>query len=166
MQAQRFISLYLSIGLVMRFENENLSNLYSLWLCGSALFGQGIEEFPRSLSSRILIMTWWMFVFLTTSCYSANLAASLTIKNFEIGINSVEELLLQTDINYGTKKGNVAFELLKNSDYYIHNKIAENIESQNMFLYSQEYNFDQYEKPTAFIFDATNLKNPKGRVKK
>ena len=52
-------------------------------------------------------------------------------------VEAVEELLLQTDINYGTKKGNVAFELLKNSDYYIHNKIAENIESQNMFLYSQ-----------------------------
>ena len=30
----------------------------------------------------------------------------------------------------------------------------------------QDYNFNQYEKPTAFIFDATNLKNPKGRVMK
>ena len=80
-------------------------------------------------------MTWWMFVFLTSACYSANLAASLTIKNFDGGINSVEELLIQTDINYGTKRDNVAFKLLKNSDYFIHRKMAENIETQDMFLF-------------------------------
>ena len=76
-----------------------------------------------------------MFAFLITACFSANLAASLTLQNFINRINSAEDLIMQTDINYGTKKGNVAFDLLKKSDFYIHNKIAENIELKDMFLY-------------------------------
>ena len=74
-----------------------------------------------------------MFVFLITACYSANLAASLTIQKLDNQLDSIEKLIHQTDIDYGTF-GSVSFRLLKNSDYYLHNQIARNIEARTMFL--------------------------------
>ena len=51
------------------------------------------SRISRSFSIRLLILSWWMFVSLITACYSANLAATLTVQKFDNGIKSVEELL-------------------------------------------------------------------------
>ena len=55
----------------------------------------------RSLSSRVIAASWWMFVLLMTLCYSANLAAFLTTSTFDDTFNSLNDLLNQNDLRYG-----------------------------------------------------------------
>ena len=86
----------------------------------------------RSLSTRLQVLTWWMFVCLITACYSANLAAFLTTQKFNHKINSVEELMNQERIKYGAQKH--ILDLLKNSKSDVHRKIAHGIEMNNMIL--------------------------------
>ena len=52
-----------------------------------------------------------MFVLLMVSCYTANLAAFLTISRIENTINSAEDLVNQNEILYGTFNGN-SFKIL------------------------------------------------------
>ena len=55
----------------------------------------------KSLSSRVIAASWWMFVLLMLSCYTANLAAFLTIDKMDSSINSVEDLLRQNQVKVG-----------------------------------------------------------------
>ena len=58
------------------------------------------------------MVSWWMFVLLMVSCYTANLAAFLTISRIDNTINSAEDLVNQNKILYGTINGS-SIKLLK-----------------------------------------------------
>ena len=107
---------------------ENQSPLYSVWFSVASLFGQGVEGFPNSLSSKIISASWWMFVLLMVSSYTANLAAFLTVSNIDKTINSVEDLISQSVFKYGTYKNGFNVDILKQSKIENHNKLIENIE--------------------------------------
>ena len=53
-----------------------------------------------------------MFVLLMVSCYTANLAAFLTVNNVDKSINSVQDLISQTKFKYGTFKGGMSEHFL------------------------------------------------------
>ena len=61
-----------------------------------------------------------MFVLLMTLCYSANLAAFLTISNFDKTIDSLDTLINQKDVNYGIWEHQypTIHNLLEVSNYY------------------------------------------------
>ena len=68
----------------------------------------------KSLSSRLIAASWWMFVLLMMSCYTANLAAFLTIDKMDSTINSVEDLLIQNQVQVGAYHENsTVLRLLK-----------------------------------------------------
>ena len=69
-----------------------------------------------------------------TACYSANLAASLTIKKFDNKIESAEDLLKQKNLQFGTLGKGFAYHMLKNSDYELFTNIAAAIEENNYYL--------------------------------
>ena len=55
-----------------------------------------------------------MFVLLMLSCYTANLAAFLTIDKMDSSINSVEDLLRQNQVKVGVyQEGATVLNLLK-----------------------------------------------------
>ena len=54
-----------------------------------------------------------MFVVLIVSCYTANLAAFLTVTNIANTVTSAEELVAQSRIEYGTIRGGGSYETLK-----------------------------------------------------
>ena len=60
--------------------------------------------------SRVVVASWWMFVVLIVSCYTANLAAFLTVTSTA---TSAEELVAQSRIEYGTIRGGGSYETLK-----------------------------------------------------
>lgn len=60
-----------------------------------------------------MIISWWMFVLLIVNCYTANLAAFLTISKIENTINSAEDLVNQNEIDYGTLENGSTFKILK-----------------------------------------------------
>ncbi|XP_042235204.1 glutamate receptor ionotropic, kainate 2-like isoform X3 [Homarus americanus] len=53
---------------------------------------QGSMLKPISDSSRILIATWWLFIMIVTSFYTANLTAFLTFNGLKLPIEKVEDL--------------------------------------------------------------------------
>lgn len=44
-------------------------------------------------TTRILFATWWMFILILTSFYTANLTAFLTKPQFTLPINSLEDIV-------------------------------------------------------------------------
>ena len=61
-----------------------------------------IEICFRSASSRVVVASWWMFVVLIVSCYTA----FLTVTSITNTITSAEELVAQSQREYdGTIRG-------------------------------------------------------------
>ena len=67
----------------------------------------------RSIATRIMASTWWLFTILMVSTYTANLAAFLTIEKLDSAINSVEDLANQHTVKYGTLCNGTSFEYFK-----------------------------------------------------
>ncbi|CAD5115500.1 DgyrCDS4470 [Dimorphilus gyrociliatus] len=85
-------------------EHENLTLCNSLWATYGCWMQQGTETYPKCLSARIVFGTWWFAVMVISASYTANLAAFLTVKRLDTGIQSVNDLAKQRDIEYGTVK--------------------------------------------------------------
>ena len=64
---------------------------------------------------------------LMVSCYTANLAASLTSKKLDTPINSVDDLL-KSDIKFGTYKSSTTLTLLRESKMKVLNDLARAID--------------------------------------
>ena len=67
----------------------------------------------RSVSGRVVVASWWLFVVLVVSCYTANLAAFLTVTSIGTTINTLEELMAQSQVRYGLVENQAAHQLLK-----------------------------------------------------
>ena len=66
-----------------------------------------------SLSSRIVITSWWLFVLVLVNCYTANLAAYLTINKIDSTIRSAEDLVSQDRLRFGAVKEGSSYNTLK-----------------------------------------------------
>lgn len=49
--------------------------------------------FSLADSTRLLFATWWIFITILTSFYTANLTAFLTLSKFTLPINDVNDIL-------------------------------------------------------------------------
>nr|XP_045595314.1 glutamate receptor ionotropic, kainate 2-like [Procambarus clarkii] len=63
-----------------------------MWFVYGSMMRQGTELKPISDSSRILFATWWLFITIVTSFYTANLTAFLTFNGLQLHITRVEDL--------------------------------------------------------------------------
>jgi hypothetical protein len=54
---------------------------------------QGSVLSPRSNSIRVAFATWWIYITIVTSFYTANLTAFLTLAKFSLPINEPQDLL-------------------------------------------------------------------------
>ena len=61
----------------------------------------------------MVVASWWVFVVLVVSCYTANLAAFLTVTSIGTTINTVEELMAQSQVQYGLVENQAAHQLLQ-----------------------------------------------------
>ena len=62
----------------------------------------GSEYHPLSPSGRIVVVTWWFVILVLISCYTAQLAASLTTQSITRVIKSINDLTNQDYVQYGT----------------------------------------------------------------
>jgi len=51
------------------------------------------EFIPVADPTRLLFATWWMFILILTSFYTANLTAFLTKPQFTLPINNVQDIV-------------------------------------------------------------------------
>nr|AQN78504.1 ionotropic receptor 76b [Meteorus pulchricornis] len=69
----------------------------SIWFSYGALLKQGTAYAPINNSTRLVFATWFLFITIITSFYTANLTAFLTLSEFTLRIKSVEDI-----VNTGT----------------------------------------------------------------
>ncbi|KAF5287636.1 hypothetical protein FQA39_LY15839 [Lamprigera yunnana] len=97
---------------------ENIWNLgNALWLTMGSIMTQGCDILPKGISTRMAVSMWWFFSLLMTSSYTANLAAYLSKERSGVSINSVDDLLTQNKIKFGTLINGSTYEFFKESDY-------------------------------------------------
>ena len=85
-------------------ELMNIGN--SLWMIAACLFSIGpVEGVPRNMSGRVILAMWWFMILIVTAMYTANLAAFLTVNRMDSGINSIQELINQNTVKWGTVGG-------------------------------------------------------------
>jgi len=59
------------------------------------MFGNAITYFKLNIcidSARLIFATWWIFIMILTSFYTANLTAFLTLSKFTLPIKKIEDI--------------------------------------------------------------------------
>lgn len=86
----------------IRENGFNVRNCF--WYIVGALLQQGSEFAPRSASTRWIAVVWYFVTLILVSSYTANLAAFLTVVNYEYPFNEAVELLQHPEIKIGCKE--------------------------------------------------------------
>jgi len=86
----------------------------SFWFALTSFTPQGGGEAPKSLSGRVLVAAYWLFVVLMLATFTANLAAFLTVERMQTTVAGLDELAQQSKINYTVVDGSPYYEYFKN----------------------------------------------------
>ncbi|KAL5962275.1 Glutamate receptor ionotropic kainate 2 [Taenia solium] len=120
-------------------EKENqFTVLSSFWFFITPLLNQGTEMAPHSISTRLLTGIWWFFALILISTYTANLAAFLTVDTTELPIESVEDLVAQTKIKYGTLQSGSSHDFFKYSRIPVFQRMWEFMSKNDVFVQNTE----------------------------
>ncbi|XP_026667148.1 glutamate receptor ionotropic, delta-2 isoform X2 [Ceratina calcarata] len=150
-------------------EKFNLSSC--LWFVYSSLLKQGTNIIATTDTTRMLFATWWIFIMILTSFYTANLTAFLTKPQFTLPINSLQDIVQKgyswitykgrmidlllsqgrqndlSPLNISRKQGKGAFR-----NYQPSWNILESVDAHKLFLADQHYLqtliFKDYENKT------------------
>ncbi|KAL5240574.1 hypothetical protein ACI65C_007984 [Semiaphis heraclei] len=63
-----------------------------VWFVYGALMKQGSSLNPDTDSARLIFATWWIFIMILTSFYTANLTAFLTLSKFTLHIKKIDDI--------------------------------------------------------------------------
>ncbi|XP_070502352.1 glutamate receptor ionotropic, delta-1 [Chironomus tepperi] len=90
--------IFCIVWLYCRFAKDDEEQKYytlsqCVWYVYGALMKQGSTLTPTADSIRVVFATWWMFITILTSFYTANLTAFLTLSRFTLDINEPKDLL-------------------------------------------------------------------------
>ncbi|KAK3089561.1 hypothetical protein FSP39_004629, partial [Pinctada imbricata] len=102
---------------------DEIRLLSCMWLIFAFFMEQGGEPQPSAMSGRCILGFWWIFTILTMSIYTANLAAFLTVNIAEEPINSLEDLVAQTEIEPLVKRGTNLYTLFQTSETGIYQSV-------------------------------------------
>lgn len=98
----------------IRENGFNIRNCF--WYIAGALLQQGSEFAPRSASTRWIGVVWYFVTLILVSSYTANLAAFLTVINYEYPFNEAVELLQHPEIKFGCKEKGSTCNFFQNSN--------------------------------------------------
>jgi hypothetical protein len=59
---------------------------------------EGGAPYPKTMSSRCIVGFWWIFTILMTATYTSNLVAFFTVITLPEPINTLQELVGQTEV--------------------------------------------------------------------
>ncbi|CAL8104528.1 unnamed protein product [Calicophoron daubneyi] len=94
----------------LRERPSGTTLLDSLWIGFGPLSLQGEPFDPRPISVKMLMWGYWLFLSLVMSVYAANLQAKMQKKSMRGQIDTVDELLLQTEVKYTLRRGSDEYE--------------------------------------------------------
>ncbi|UXI16430.1 uncharacterized protein NH340_JMT02373 [Sarcoptes scabiei] len=139
---------------------NNFSMKNTLWFTIGCLMQQGCDIMPRSLSTRVLAASWWFFILILVSSYTANLAAFLTVERMVNPIESAEDLSKQTKIPYGCLKSGSTEAFFRSSNFSTYARMWSFMESYrpSVFVESNKKGVDRVEKGNyAFLMESTSI---------
>ncbi|XP_076390229.1 ionotropic receptor 76b isoform X2 [Megachile rotundata] len=112
-------TIYIFAKISSKLWNDSTSNHFTLsscfWFAYSSFLKQGSSIVATTNSIRILFATWWIFILILTSFYTANLTAFLTKPQFTLAISSLHDIVYM-GYNWVTFKGR-AIEFLLSQDH-------------------------------------------------
>lgn len=107
--------IYYLIILRNRLTKDEEQKIYPLphciWFVYGALMKQGSVLSPSADSTRILFATWWIFITILTSFYTANLTAFLTLSKFTLPINKVENIVEKDQRFVANRGGGIEYSI-------------------------------------------------------
>ncbi|XP_063799163.1 probable glutamate receptor [Pseudophryne corroboree] len=107
-------------------EENQYTLLNSLWFGVGAFTLQGVEPLPKSLSARIIAVIWWLFSITLLAAYIASFASYLNNSTEQVPkIQTFDDLLKQSKIEFGTLSSSSTFNFFKNSKNPTFRKIYE-----------------------------------------
>ncbi|XP_028402601.1 glutamate receptor 2-like [Dendronephthya gigantea] len=113
---------------------DEFSLYNSLWFATASMLQQGPDNTPKSPSGRLLAASFWFFVLLMISTYTANLAAFFTNKKPKNAISNLEDLSKQNKVKYGVLKGGQIHRFLEqNSNDTVYKKMILHMKKENSF---------------------------------
>ncbi|KAG4066706.1 hypothetical protein HA402_007342 [Bradysia odoriphaga] len=126
-----FVSLFavgpIIYGLIIVRNNltgDNSQKVYALpncvWFVYGALMKQGSTLSPVADSTRLLFATWWIFITILTSFYTANLTAFLTLSKFTLPINDVNDIISNNKYFVAQRGSGVEYAIKNVRNPFIH----------------------------------------------
>ncbi|XP_076625656.1 ionotropic receptor 76b [Colletes latitarsis] len=97
-------------------DSERFSLTSCFWFVYSSLLKQGTNIVATADSTRMLFATWWIFILILTSFYTANLTAFLTKPQFTLSISSLQDIV-HKGYSWVTYKGRTVDFLLSQNSY-------------------------------------------------
>ncbi|KMZ00685.1 glutamate receptor ionotropic, delta-1 [Drosophila simulans] len=149
--------IYLLIILRNRLTGDGQQTPYSLghcaWFVYGALMKQGSTLSPIADSTRLLFATWWIFITILTSFYTANLTAFLTLSKFTLPYNTVNDILTKNKHFVSMRGGGVEYAIrTTNESLSMLNRMIQN----NYAVFSDEtndtYNLQNYVEKNGYVF--------------
>ncbi|XP_031766702.2 glutamate receptor ionotropic, kainate 2-like isoform X1 [Galleria mellonella] len=144
-------------------ELENIWHIKnSCWLTMGSIMTQGSDILPKGYSTRWVCGLWWFFGMIMCSSYTANLAAFLTNAAMDDSIKSVEDLVSQTKIKYGTVIGGSTYSFFKRSNVSTYQRMGAAMESArpSVFVKNNDEGVDRVLKSKrtyAFLMESTAI---------
>ncbi|KAI8036619.1 hypothetical protein M5D96_010420 [Drosophila gunungcola] len=149
--------IYVLIILRNRLTGDGQQTPYSLghcaWFVYGALMKQGSTLSPIADSTRLLFATWWIFITILTSFYTANLTAFLTLSKFTLPYNTVDDILSKNKHFVSMRGGGVEYAIrTTNESLSMLNRMIQN----NYAVFSDEtndtYNLQNYVERNGYVF--------------
>lgn len=78
---------------------------------------KGGGEAPKSISGRVIVGAYWLFVVLMLATFTANLAAFLTVERMQAPVQSLDQLARQSRINYTVVRDSDTHQYFKNMKF-------------------------------------------------
>ncbi|KAI8493747.1 Glutamate receptor 2 [Branchiostoma belcheri] len=96
----------------------------ALYFAVASLLFQGGDILPKSGPGRITASLWWLVTVIIVATYTANLAAFLTVSRMDTDINSVEDLVSQKLVQYGTVQNSQPLSFFESSSIHTFETMA------------------------------------------
>ncbi|KAJ8910754.1 hypothetical protein NQ315_017211 [Exocentrus adspersus] len=144
-------------------ELENIWNIKNcLWLTLGSIMAQGCDILPKGISTRMVTSMWWFFSLIMTACYTANMAAFLTMERMGPTIESAEDLAAQNKIQYGCVKGGSTAAFFRDTNFSTYHRMWVAMESAEPSVFMAS-NKDGVKKVTdskrkyAFLMESSSI---------
>ncbi|EDW70384.1 glutamate receptor ionotropic, delta-1 [Drosophila virilis] len=149
--------IYMLIIIRNRLTGDSVQQPYSLghcaWFVYGALMKQGSTLSPIADSTRLLFATWWIFITILTSFYTANLTAFLTLSKFTLPFNTVNDILTKNKHFVSMRGGGVEYAIrTTNESLFMLNRMIQNNYAVFTDASNDTYNLQNYVERNGYVF--------------